>query len=118
MSPSSIYRYNSHNTTVNCNRARIDNRACDARVNGKQIFKMRCHACLRPLKHSMLSSSSARKGEKGSAAIQGVGDEAGFVATVNTCKGVVLFELDLLNPLVRNLPRMMEVSGKIDIRDS
>lgn len=30
---------------------------------------------------------SEYQGWKGSAAIQGVGDETGFVATVNTCQG-------------------------------
>lgn len=54
----------------------------------------------------MHSSSRAREGEKGQPraslrALQGVGDEAMLVATVNTCPGVVSFEPDPLNPLPR-----------------
>lgn len=98
ISPSSTYRFNSYNTVVNCDRARIDNRTRDARANGKQICKIRCPACLRPLKHSMLSST---KGEKGQPRYKGLG-ETGFVATVNTCQEVVLFETRSAQPS-RNL---------------
>lgn len=66
----------------------------------------------------MLLSPSARKGEKGGRSwYKGLGKRV-LLLQLTLVKGVVLFELDLLNPLVRNLPRMMEVSGKIDIRDS
>lgn len=58
--------------------------------------------------------SEYQGGKRVSRDTKGLG--TGFVATVNTCQGVVLFETrSVRNPLVRNLPK---VGGASDDRDS